>query len=355
MQQGKIKYFMGTSSSIGHFSLYDELYDPFSDGRAYVIKGGPGTGKSGMMKKIGEKAEEKGLECEFIYCSSDPSSLDAVILPELNVCIADGTAPHIIEPKFVGCVEQIVNIGDYWDKDKLHKNTEEIRKLYLENTNYHQRAQRFLSASSSLLSDSKKIASEYTDYEKLVNYTIRLARREIGCTINDKKSKRRLLTAVTPNGVMTFNSTIKNLCERTIVIDDSIGDSSEHILRLISEYARGCGFNTVACPSPMSVTGIEQVLLPDLSLAFVREQTVEDILPIRKIHARRFMDSQGIKSHKYRISFNKKAGNDLQNEAIKLLESAKEVHDKLEKYYIDAMNFDAVNEKTESIIKEIGL
>ncbi|MEG1243569.1 MAG: hypothetical protein RR911_06770 [Oscillospiraceae bacterium] len=355
MQQGQIKYFLGTSSSIGFFSLFDELYDPFGNGRAYIIKGGPGTGKSGLMKKVAENAQKKGLECEMVYCSSDPNSLDAIILPELNVCVADGTAPHIIEPKFVGCVEQIINIGDCWNRDLLHKNADEVRKLYLENTAYHQRAQRFLSASSALLSDSRKIAAQYTDYEKLVNYAIRLARREIGCTASTKKAKKRLLTAVTPDGVMTFNSTIKNLCDRIVVIDDSIGDTSEHILKLISEYAQGCGYNSIVCPSPISLTGVEQLLIPDISLAFVREQSVEDIMPIRKIHARRFMDSQGLKAHKYRISFNKKAGSDLENEAVKLLNSAKAVHDELEKYYVEAMNFDAVNEKTEELMKEIGI
>ena len=355
MQQGKIKYFMGTSSSIGHFSLYDELYDPFGNCRAYIIKGGPGTGKSGLMKKIGAKAEEKGVECEFIYCSSDPNSLDAVILPELNVCVADGTAPHVIEPKFVGCVEQLVNIGECWDKDKLRSNANEIRRLYLDNQALHQRAQRFLSASGSLLTDSRKIAAQHTDYEKLVNYSIRLARREIGCTPSSKKAKKRMLTAITPDGIMTFNSTIKELCERVVVIDDSIGDTSEHILKLIAEYAQGCGYNAIVCPSPLSLTGVEQILLPDISLAFVREQSIDDILPIRKIHARRFMDSQGLKNHKYRISFNKKAGSDLQNEAIKLLKTAKIVHDELEKYYIEAMNFDAVDDMTTSLIKEIGL
>lgn len=355
MQQGQVKYFLGTASSIGFFSLFDELYDPFGNGRAYIIKGGPGTGKSGLINKVAQRAQKKGLNCEMIYCSADPDSLDAVILPEINVCVADGTAPHVIEPKFVGALEQLINIGDCWDRKYLRNNADEIRTLYLENTAYHQRAQRFLSASSALLSDSRKIATQYTDYEKLVNYAIRLARREIGCAATQKKPKKRLLTAITSNGVMTYNSTIKLLCERVIVIDDSIGDASEYILKLIAEYAQGCGYETVVCLSPFSHTGVEQVLIPEISLAFAREQTVDNLEPIRKIHARRFMDLQGLKNHKYRISFNKKAGNDLQNEAIKLLKTAKTVHDELEKHYIEAMNFDAVDEKTEELIKEIGI
>ncbi|NCC87508.1 MAG: hypothetical protein EOM05_06520 [Clostridia bacterium] len=354
MQQGQMKYFLGTNSSIGFFSLFDELYDPFENSKAYIIKGGPGTGKSGVMKKVAKKAQQEGIECELIYCSSDPESLDAVIFPQIKVCIADGTAPHIVEPRFPGCVEQIVNLGECWDADKLRKNADEIKALTVENSGYHQRAQRFLSASSALLSDSRKIVSQYTDYEKLINYSVRLARRELGCAAVGKKAKRRMLSAVTPNGLMTFESTIKDMCERIVLIDDCIGDTSEHILKLVAEYAQGCGYSVIVCPSPTFVTGIDQVLVPELSLAFVREQTVEDILPIKKIHARRFMDSVGIKNHKYRMKFNKKAGNDLQNEAIKLLKSAKQTHDKLESYYIEAMNFDAVDDKADKLIRDIG-
>ena len=354
MQQGQMKYFLGTNSSIGFFSLFDELYDPFEDSKAYIIKGGPGTGKSGLMKKVAKKAQQEGVECELIYCSSDPESLDAIILPQMKVCIADGTAPHIVEPKFPGCVEQIINLGEFWDADKLRANADEIKALTVENSGYHQRAQRFLKASSALLSDSRKIVSQYTDYEKLINYSVRLARRELGCVAVGKKAKKRMLSAITPNGLMTFESTIKNMCERIVLIDDCIGDTSERILKLMAEYAQGCGYGAIVCPSPTFVTGIDQVLVPELSLAFVREQTVEDVLPIKKIHARRFMDSVGIKDHKYRMRFNKKAGNDLQDEAIKLLKSAKKTHDKLESFYIEAMNFDAVDDKTNKLIRDLG-
>lgn len=355
MQQGQNKYFMGTNSSVGFFSLFDEIYDPFGDNKAYIIKGGPGTGKSGLMKKVASKATKKGLSCDLVYCSSDPNSLDAVIIPELKACVIDGTAPHVVEPKFVGCVEELVNIGQYWDSEKLHKNAQEIRDVCLENSSYHQRAQKFLSASSALLADSKKIVSQNTDYDKLSKYAIRLARRELGCEVHDNVSKKRLLTGVTPEGVLTFEETIKNNCERVIAIDDNIGDASEKILELLSEYARGCGYGAIICPSPTSLTGVDQLLIPELSLAFVREQTIKNIMPVRKIHSRRFMDAVELKNHKYRMSFNKKAATDLQNEAVKLLKQAKETHDTLESYYISAMNFDGVNEETKKLIKKIGL
>ena len=43
-------------------------------------------------------AEESGLETEYILCSGDPDSLDAVVLPRLGAAVVDGTAPHGTAP-----------------------------------------------------------------------------------------------------------------------------------------------------------------------------------------------------------------------------------------------------------------
>ena len=91
-----IQYFLGANSPTGFYSLYDCLL-PLEKARAiYILKGGPGCGKSTLLRKIGAWAEESGLKTEYILCSGDPDSLDAVILPALGVAIVDGTAPHVV-------------------------------------------------------------------------------------------------------------------------------------------------------------------------------------------------------------------------------------------------------------------
>ena len=50
------------------------------------------------MDKIGDWAEEAGLETEYILCSGDPGSLDAVVIPALKAAVVDGTAPQGVVP-----------------------------------------------------------------------------------------------------------------------------------------------------------------------------------------------------------------------------------------------------------------
>ena len=95
----KIDFFLGANSGGGFFSLYDQLGRPEDTYDLIVLKGGPGVGKSTMMKAIGAAAEKRGLDVEYIRCSGDPDSLDAVQIPQLKTAAVDGTAPHVIEPR----------------------------------------------------------------------------------------------------------------------------------------------------------------------------------------------------------------------------------------------------------------
>ena len=56
-------YFLGANSKDGFASLMDQLISP-ADARAiYILKGGPGCGKSSLMKKVGQAAQDaEGLQ-----------------------------------------------------------------------------------------------------------------------------------------------------------------------------------------------------------------------------------------------------------------------------------------------------
>ena len=90
------RYFLGANTPSGFYSLYHELSDPDKFKRVYVIKSGPGSGKSTLMRRVGRHARAAGYDVEEILCSGDPDSLDAVIVPALGAAVVDGTSPHVI-------------------------------------------------------------------------------------------------------------------------------------------------------------------------------------------------------------------------------------------------------------------
>ncbi len=70
----------------------------------------------------------KGYDVEYHCCSSDNGSLDGVCIPQIGVALIDGTAPHIVDPKNPGAVDEIVHLGDFWDEDLLRQNKEAVLK-----------------------------------------------------------------------------------------------------------------------------------------------------------------------------------------------------------------------------------
>lgn len=90
----QIQYFLGANSPSGFYSLYDQLIDRETARGLYILKGGAGCGKSSFMRRVARHAEAAGYRAEYILCSGDPDSLDAVVFPELKTALVDGTAPH---------------------------------------------------------------------------------------------------------------------------------------------------------------------------------------------------------------------------------------------------------------------
>ena len=125
--EAKIFYYLGANTPVGFYSLYDELIDLERARDVRILKGGPGCGKSTLMRQVGEAMEERGHTVEYIRCSGDPDSLDGVVIPALGAAVVDGTAPHVIEPRYPGLVERYVDLGAFCDRAALRGAETELK------------------------------------------------------------------------------------------------------------------------------------------------------------------------------------------------------------------------------------
>ncbi len=92
-------FFLGANSGQGFQSLFDSFCAPEDHFDLVVLKGGPGCGKSTLMRRVGEAMEARGETVEYLHCSGDPGSLDGVHIPRLRAAFVDGTAPHAAATK----------------------------------------------------------------------------------------------------------------------------------------------------------------------------------------------------------------------------------------------------------------
>lgn len=352
----QIKTFLGANTPQGFTSLFGELFNPYRDGRAYIIKGGPGTGKSSFMKKVAAAATQKGYDTELIYCSSDPKSLDGLIIPSLSFCMADGTAPHVIEPQFPGACENILNMGRFWDEEKIYEKRGDIRALTIENSLYHRRSARFLASAGAVCEDSQKLLCDYTDNDKINSFCVRFAARETPRKKNAPPGRkiRRFISAISPDGVIFLDETVKALALRVIGIEDEYGAVSPMITERIGELAAKNGYDVIFCRCPMKKEQTEHIIIPQASLALITVKKEHPIAlsPDRLIHISRFVDRNVFSERRNRLLFNKKIADELIGESISFLSLAKKTHDELEKLYIDCMDFEKAEKYEQEFIEK---
>ena len=92
MKKNNIKYFLAANSCEGFYSEFDNSYLPDGEWRAYIIKGGPGTGKSSFMKRFADAAETV-METAPPETSIAPASTAAVSLEKILRVFCMKTTP----------------------------------------------------------------------------------------------------------------------------------------------------------------------------------------------------------------------------------------------------------------------
>lgn len=346
------KSFLGANTADGFVSRFADCYSADDGWRAYIIKGGPGTGKSSMMKQLAAVCAENGNNVELCPCSSDPDSLDAVIINDRKIVVMDGTAPHTVEPVYPGVCEAIVNLSDCWDRESFSGHEAEIIELIRRNKALHVHASKYIGAAGALLFENIKTVISATDKAKTEHFAEGLAERTVGEGDGARESIR-FLSGITPKGFVFLKSSLKSY-KTVIAIEDEHGAVSDMILQKIRQVALDRGQSIISCRNTVHPDRLDHLLIPSKSLAFCTEGPYAHPDGItRRIHVGRFCDMPYLAKYRENLRFNSRASEELLREAVSVIGQAKQVHDELEEYYIAAMDFSAVGELCRKIAEEI--
>jgi hypothetical protein len=340
----QLQYFLGANSPTGFYSLYHELMPTDRAEAVYILKGGAGCGKSSFMRRVARHAEASGLDTVLIPCSGDPDSLDGVILPQRNIALVDGTAPHVVEPKLPGVVESYVNLGDCYDRKALAPLRREIADATSRYQGHYKRVYRCLDAASQLQRDNRELLLTEGVQERLVKRAEGIISREIRKNGGENgEVTHRFLSAVTHRGKVYLWDTVSAQAKRVYELADNYGLAHE-LLSPILTAAAAAGWDVTACPDPMAPERLAHLIIPGLGLAFV-STTEEEPLPLhshRRLRLDTMADRELYRTSRPRLRFTKKVASALEAEAISGLSQAKEAHDQLESLYNPHVDFERV-------------
>ena len=359
VRSDSIDFFLGTTTPAG-FKGYFEPLRREPGMQMYLIKSGPGCGKSTLMKRLALKAEQKGEPIQRIHCASDPDSLDGVIFLDKRAAIVDATAPHVLEPDAPGAEEQVVSLYHTLDADALRAHADEVKHLFAQNAALRSRAARYIASAGSLLLDSRRAEACSANFEKVRRYVKRLCARLLPRLPDGAEAgeELRLLSAITPKGPVFYRGTVQALADRYVVFHDDCGAVSRLLLELIRAEALARGYHIITCPCAMHPEDkIDHLFIPALRLAFLTDNRWHPVqLPgVQAVRCTRFVDRESLAGYRARLRFNERAAAELLEQAADLMAQAKACHDELETYYRAAVDFDRVDAAAVQCAEMLGL
>ena len=351
----KIQSFLGGNTPSGFYSLYHQLSDPEQFRAVYIIKSGPGSGKSSLMRRVGRHAEAAGLETEEVLCSGDPDSLDALILPQLGAAIVDGTSPHVLEPKCPGVIDRYIDLSGFYNREGLQPLKQNVLDAFAEYQGHYKRVYRCLGAAGELRRDMNELLATTAVQQKLAKRAAGIIGRELKKPGNcGTPPQQRFISAVTHKGAVALWDTVDAQAGRVYELADTYG-LAHHLLNPILTAALAAGHRAVACPDPMAPDRLAHLIFPDLSLAFVTS-TPEQPWPhraYRRLRLDAMVDAEAYRAAKPRLRFTRRVAAALLDEGVAGLAQAKAAHDKLEQLYNPYVDFDRVAETADRVADAI--
>ena len=347
-------FFLGANSGLGFQNLFTKFCEPENFRDLVILKGGPGCGKSTMMRKIGRAMEERGEMVEYLHCSGDPDSLDGVYIPRIATAVVDGTSPHSIEPRYPVAVDRYVNLGQFYDIEKGKQARDEI----IFRTDAYKAAYRdayhLLRAARELEEQRATLMQQGLDRAKLERRTQGIISREIRGRGGGKADQYRFLGSMTYKGAVWRFDSVETLCPRIYHLLDSAGAAAP-MLQQIHAAARAKDYGAVVCPDPEHTGRIQHLLIPELGVAFltVREDMEHSGEAYRRIHLDAMAAPEHLKRWKGKLKLMRKMVKTLRSEAVEHLRAAKEEHDRLEAVYRPYVDFEGLNALTAQEIARI--
>ncbi len=353
--RGKMVYFLGANTPLGFYSFYEQWIDERQAAAFYILKGGPGCGKSTLMKRVGEAIEAEGLAVEYILCSGDPDSLDGIYIPARGIGIVDGTAPHVIEPAYPGVTGHYVNLGAYYARAELAAHREALVALT-------QRYQRHYAAAYHCFRTAREVRRHEEAAFLTPSACAKAEKRAKGILSREAKRKKerrgrvteRFLSGLCAQGPLLLLETIYGQAKRVYELQESCGLAPE-MLRVLEAGLLEAGYDIISAPAAEDPEQLAHILIPELSLAFVTSYPGRRLeqRPYRRIRMDSMAEKELLQARRGKLRLAGRIADRLLADGVEELKAAKALHDEMEALYRAHTDFRGIDRQTEALLAEI--
>ena len=244
-------FFPGSNTCAGFMGFFDGLHSRAR--RTVILKGGPGVGKSTLMRQAGAIYEKKGMDVQYFRCSGDPDSLDAVLVPAADFLILDGTAPHIVDPRLPRARDGILNLGVCLNEAQLAGQAAGLASVSRSIAGCYARATRYLRAAAEVRSDAAAALDE-----ALSRKGRRSLEEELQLPDGPEGEEHHLyVQAITWKGVVQETDSLS--CGAAICIDAPWGFDVHALLMPLWDAARRSRLRRLICHDPLDASCVAHI------------------------------------------------------------------------------------------------
>jgi len=329
------RVFAGANSAYGFWSLFEAQLE-LAPQRVFVIKGGPGTGKSVFMRRIAEDLAANGFDLDLLQCASDAASVDGFVVPALGLAMVDGTA--------------------------LRARRETILKTADANRACYRHAYHYLAAARIFADDARRhvdrcgardAAALHALAEELVHEVLGSAppRRRPG------RVRPLFASAITPGGCRHGMDTIFAPLSRRYVLCGPRGTGKGTIVRRLREEAVRRGYDVETFHCGLDPHREEHLVIPELGVGVTTGEPPHTSCEPRGgdvvLDTTEAVDAGSLA----RALDDLNTAQDLSERSLELavgwLARAKTLHDELEQFYAPHTDFAAIDDLRGEVLAQI--
>ncbi|MEG0332653.1 MAG: hypothetical protein RSA01_10440 [Clostridium sp.] len=349
-------YLVAANTCEGFVSYFEEFLKPAK--RVMILKGGPGCGKSTFMKKVGNTLIDKGLSVDFIYCASDSESLDAIYVNDVDLIIVDGTAPHVIDPKYPGVVESIYNFGEYFDEDILRENGRKIKNIIDTKSGEYKKLYDILREAKIIHDRMEKEYLIGMDFEKANQISTNLVKEVVGeSECMDGNEINRFAGALTPQGQAIYYDELLEGIENRYIIKGRAGTGKSTLMKKLGKSGLCKGYEVEFYHCGLDPNSLDMVIIRDLSVAVLDGTAPHVVDPVgndKVIDMFELCINKDIvdEENGILVDINREYSAEIVK-AKEVFKNIKELHEELEGIYTKAINFKEIDKIYDKVIEEI--
>ncbi len=271
------------------------------------------------------------------------------------------TTLHIVDPKNPGAVDEIINLGEYWDEEGMVRGKEAIINCNKNIGGFFRSAYHYLASAKEMQDDIETIVENAVDRAKFNQMLLELKAELVdGIESVERVGKIRHLfdSAITPDGLIDYIETIITKKHKCYFLKGQHTTGSTELLGRFAEAYSIRGYDVELYHQPLNPERFQTLVVDELDIAFTVNPKLEEAAYM-VINMDKNIDDAKLKEKADAFAKDKEMMQLMMAEAVNRINQAKKLHDIMETYYIPNMNFEEINkvknrtiERIKNLIKE---